>query len=125
MHHINFKTSDFCGVIELCNTKAKGKSVFKHRKKNQEATRLMKKVNVWAFSIPLPFLLRQMLNSLVLFNGLFCLFFLCFSAITVVPTFAGRDSEEEGSTDCNYWSVSTSTKISKTKSVRACMFEAL
>lgn len=32
-HHINFKTSDFCGMIELCDAKAKMKECLQAQEK--------------------------------------------------------------------------------------------
>lgn len=69
------------------------------------------------------FFIRQMLSSLIQFYYLFCLFFLCFLAITVVPTFAGTLKKREG------WTVTIDLSVPKlvkqTKLVCLCMFEAL
>lgn len=85
----------------------------------------MKNLNKWVFSIPLPFLLRQMLSSLVQFYYLFCPFFLCFLAITVVPTFAGTLKKREGQTVTIDLSVQVPKLAKQTKLVCACMFEVL
>lgn len=49
-----------------------------------------------SFSIPLPFLLRQILNSLVQFSYSFCLLMMCFVTIKVASTFLGTSQRREG-----------------------------
>jgi len=63
-------------------------------------------------------------SSLIQFYYFFCLF-LCFLAITVVPTFAGTLNRREAWTVTIYLSVQVPKSVKQTKLVCTCMSEAL